>query len=107
HISYIEVDGYPTGDTIEKIITYAYETSNISYIGINFHLRYCKDCGETINDGVQTCPKCTSRNIQGISRVTGYLSLDERFGGGKASEREDRISHDGSYKHTYTLSSFI
>ena len=26
--------------------------------------------------------KCNSRDIQGISRVTGYLSLDERFGPG-------------------------
>lgn len=102
HISYIEVDGYPSAETIERIITYAYSNSNISYIGINFHLRYCKSCGETINDGVNTCPTCGSHSIQGISRVTGYLSLDERFGTGKASERNDRISHDHSGKSTYT-----
>lgn len=103
HISYIEVDGYPTGDTIERIITYAYTESNISYIGINFHLRYCKTCGETVNDGIKNCPKCNSMEIQGISRVTGYLSLDERFGNGKVAERSDRISHDGSCKHLYTV----
>ena len=33
------------------------------------------------------------QNIQGISRVTGYLSLDERFGVGKVAERKDRLSH--------------
>ena len=103
HISYIEVDGYPTGDTIEKILLYAYRHSNISYIGINFHLRYCKDCGETINDGVQSCPTCKSPRIQGISRVTGYLSLDERFGVGKSAERKDRMSHDDTHRYTYTL----
>ena len=102
HISYIEVDGYPTAETIEKIISYAYETSNISYIGINFHLRYCKNCGEMINEQSKACPKCSSTNIQGISRVTGYLSLDERFGIGKAAERKDRLSHDKSHTHTYT-----
>jgi len=102
HISYIEVDGYPTGETIEKIITYAYEHSNISYIGINFHLRYCKNCGTYINEHSKTCPHCASKNIQGISRVTGYLSLDERFGSGKVAERRDRLSHDGSSKNTYT-----
>nr|WP_307990470.1 anaerobic ribonucleoside-triphosphate reductase [uncultured Niameybacter sp.] len=103
HISYIEVDGYPDAETIEKIVRYAYTESNISYIGINFHLRYCKNCGESINDGVKACPACGSMDIQGISRVTGYLSLDERFGSGKSAEREDRISHDGSHKNTYTL----
>ena len=103
HISYIEVDGYPSAQTIERIIRYAYSESNINYIGINFHLRYCKNCGETVNDGVKTCPSCGCMDIQGISRVTGYLSLDERFGSGKSAERSDRIAHDGSHKHTYTL----
>lgn len=104
HISYIEVDGYPSGDTIEKILTYAYSHSNISYIGINFHLRYCKECGEQILDGVKNCPTCNSVDIQGISRVTGYLSLDERFGSGKSAERADRCSHEeGNHKQTYTI----
>lgn len=101
HISYIEVDGYPTGDIIKSILDYAYKNSNISYMGINFHLRYCKDCGYHINENSSTCPKCSSNNIQGISRVTGYLSLDERFGSGKAAERHDRIAHDGNITPTY------
>lgn len=104
HISYIEVDGYPSAETIEKIIAYAYRHSNISYMGINFHLRYCKDCGATIEDSVKNCPHCGSQSIQGISRVTGYLSLDERFGGGKAAERADRLSHDGeTHKSVYHM----
>ncbi|MGL4344403.1 MAG: anaerobic ribonucleoside-triphosphate reductase [Cellulosilyticaceae bacterium] len=103
HISYIEVDGYPTPETIEKIISYAYAHSNISYIGINFHLRYCKDCGAMIEDSVKNCPDCGSQSIQGISRVTGYLSLDERFGGGKSAERNDRLSHDGSNRRIYHI----
>ena len=102
HISYIEVDGYPSQETIRKIITYAYEQSNISYMGINFHLRYCKDCGEQVNDNSTSCPKCSSTKIQGVSRVTGYLSLDERFGEGKSAERHDRTAHDSIGKKGYT-----
>ena len=101
HISYIELDGYPTGETIQKIIDYAYDHSNISYMGINFHLRYCKDCGETINEQSNACPQCGSRRIQGISRVTGYLSLDERFGHGKSEERKDRLAHNGEHSRSY------
>lgn len=101
HISYIELDGYPDGQTIEKIINYAYDHTNINYMGINFHLRYCKDCGATLNEHSHTCPNCASHHIQGISRVTGYLSLDERFGSGKSAERSDRLTHNGTHSPGY------
>lgn len=93
HISYVEIDDYPSPELIEEIIRFAYTNSNISYMGVNFHIRYCKDCGEQLHNE-QVCPKCGSRNIQGISRVTGYLSLDERFGASKVAERRDRVSHN-------------
>ena len=93
HISYLELDDTPTGETIMDILNYAYRHTNISYLGINFHIRYCKNCGSYLHSGEKRCPKCGNYDIQGISRVTGYLSLDERFGSGKCAERSDRISH--------------
>ncbi|APM41057.1 anaerobic ribonucleoside triphosphate reductase [Clostridium kluyveri] len=99
HISYIEIDDYPSEEIIRDIINYAYDNTNISYIGINFHIRYCRECGTYLH-GENKCPHCGSGNIQGISRVTGYLSLDERFGAGKTAERKDRIAQ-GSNKIVY------
>lgn len=93
HISYIELDDRPTGDVLKDIIDFAYKNTDISYLGINFHIRYCRDCGTFLSSSQSKCPKCASYNVQGISRVTGYLSLDERFGAGKSAERKDRISH--------------
>ena len=101
HISYIELDDSPSPEVLMEIINYAYKRTNISYIGINFHIRYCKECGTSIENNLNSCPKCNSKNIQGISRVTGYLSLDERFGPGKYEERLDRRSHTGNYKNNY------
>ena len=103
HISYIEVDDNPTEEVIMDIINYAYKNTNISYLGVNFHIRYCKDCGENLYNNESKCPKCGSSDIQGISRVTGYLSLDERFGEGKYHEREDRVTHTGSNKNNYII----
>lgn len=100
HISYIEVDDKPSGEVIMDILNYAYRNTNISYLGINFHIRYCKECGNDINSGESVCSNCGSANIQGISRVTGYLSLDERFGPGKYEEKKDRVSHN-SNKRSY------
>lgn len=101
HISYIELDDYPTEDVIMDILDYAYKSTNISYIGINFHIRYCRDCGTYLKNGEGKC-KCGSHNIQGISRVTGYLSLDERFGAGKYAERADRKSHTETHINAYS-----
>lgn len=101
HISYIEVDDSPSGETVMDIINYAYNHTNISYVGVNFHIRYCRECGTYLHENQNSCPKCGSQDIQGISRVTGYLSLDERFGAGKYHEREDRISHTENHGHHY------
>ena len=103
HISYIEVDDRPSPETIMDILNYAYRETNISYIGINFHIRYCKECGNYLLSHEVTCPNCKGNNIQGISRVTGYLSLDERFGPGKYEERRDRISHSSGNKSNYEI----
>lgn len=103
HISYIEVDDYPNSELIMDILDYAYTNTNISYIGINFHIRYCKDCGKQLNSVMKKCDNCASDNIQGISRVTGYLSLDERFGPGKFEERQDRLTQGNKYKNNYEI----
>ena len=88
------------------ILNYAYRNTNISYIGINFHIRYCKECGTKVLSNESKCSFCRSYNIQGISRVTGYLSLDERFGPGKSAERADRKSHTGSNKNNYNINDY-
>ena len=101
HISYIEVDDTPNAELIESILNYAYNNTNINYLGINFHIRYCKNCGETVETGLKHCEKCGSSEIQGVSRVTGYLALDERFGKGKYEEKQDRLSHTGNHSKIY------
>lgn len=95
HISYIELDRAPIDapKVVENVVRYAFSKElNAGYVGINFGIRYCKDCGTNHIEGSK-CPTCKSQNIQGIDRVTGYLSLDERFTKGKSAEKKDRTKH--------------
>ena len=55
HITYIELDDYPDANTVMDIINYGYKHTNISYLGINFHIRYCKNCGSYLHSGEQKC----------------------------------------------------
>lgn len=48
------------------------------------------------------CPRCGSTNIQNISRITGYLSLEERFGEGKVCEKSQRVDHNANHERTYS-----
>jgi ribonucleoside-triphosphate reductase len=95
HISYIELDGPPVDDPdlVERIVRYSFTQTEAGYIGINFGIQYCKDCG-TMHVKGSRCPKCESTRLQGVHRVTGYLSLDERFGLGKTAERNARVRHE-------------
>ena len=96
------IAGVITPSSLSLMQRYYCVQAKTNMCGINFHIKYCKDCGTYLLNEQDTCPKCNSKNIQGISRVTGYLSLDERFAPedsfGKGAEKADRISHNKKEK---------
>jgi ribonucleoside-triphosphate reductase len=94
HISYFEFDAPPVNnpESVERLVDYIVNNTDMGYFGINFGIRYCKQCGLNHIQG-NKCPRCKSTDIQGVYRVTGYLSLAERFTPGKTAERKDRIAH--------------
>lgn len=49
----------------------------------------------------KVCPVCGSSHIIEISRITGYLAFNERFGSGKTKERSKRIDHNNKHKKIY------
>ena len=64
HISYIEFDSYPSAETIEKVITWAYKETNINYMGINFHIRYCLDCANKVKTNIARINNAKIQKIQ-------------------------------------------
>ena len=82
-------------DALEKIVNYAMD-KDIPYFAINCPIDRCLDCNYTdeIND---VCPKCGSKRINRLRRVTGYITgnYTDAFNEGKQREVEQRISHVG------------
>lgn len=88
-ITYIELGEAPLGneESLEEYINIAIE-SGVHYLGFNFPKDVCNDCGTS---GVfDICPKCKSKNITRIRRVSGYLEILDGFTNGKKNEEKNR-----------------
>lgn len=55
---------------------------------------YCNECGFTINDFIEECPICKSRDLITYDRITGYYLPTKGFNNGKQQEFKDRFRHN-------------
>ena len=51
---------------------------------------YCNECGFTINDSIEECPLCKSKDLITYDRITGYYLPTRGFNNGKQQEFKDR-----------------
>ena len=69
---------------------------DIPYFAINSDNNICNDCVYQETDLYDKCPRCGSKNVEQLKRVTGYLSTDwHNFNEGKQQEVEMRVKHTG------------
>lgn len=96
HIFYVEIDGDAThnpqaiADIVDLMDKY-----NIGYCSVNHNRNRCMDCGyEDAQESLVECPKCHSRNIDKLQRITGYLvGTTDRWNKAKLAELNDRVVH--------------
>ena len=96
HIFYVEIDGDATHnpEAISDIVDLM-DKNNIGYCSVNHNRNRCMDCGyEDAQDTLDTCPKCGSKNIDKLQRITGYLvGTTDRWNKAKLAELNDRVVH--------------
>lgn len=101
HISYVEVDGDPSGnlEAFESIIRCMKE-SGIGYGSVNHPVDRDPVCGYSGVIESHICPKCgrdetlSTCKFEKIRRITGYLvGTVDRFNNAKAAEEHDRVKH--------------
>ena len=88
-ITYIELREAPLGNAIgmDELVEIAIDFG-VHYLGFNFPQDVCSDCGT--NGTFDLCPKCGSRKITHIRRVSGYLEVQDYFTSGKMHESKNR-----------------
>lgn len=96
HIFYVEIDGDATHnpDAISDIVDLIHKY-NIGYGSVNHNRNRCMDCGyEDAQEDLEICPKCGSRAIDKLQRITGYLvGTTDRWNNAKLAELNDRVVH--------------
>lgn len=96
HIFYVEIDGDATHNpqAIEDIVALM-DQYNIGYCSVNHNRNRCMNCGyEDAQDNLECCPKCGSKEIDKLQRITGYLvGTTDRWNRAKLAELDDRVVH--------------
>ena len=96
HIFYVEIDGDATHnpDVISGVVDMM-DKYNMGYGSVNHNRNRCMDCGyENAEAEMECCPKCGSRHIDMLQRITGYLvGTTDRWNQGKLAELNDRVTH--------------
>lgn len=96
HIFYVEMDGDATHnpEAIMRVVDMM-DKYNIGYGSVNHNRNRCMDCGyENADAKMDVCPKCGSKDIDRLQRITGYLvGTTERWNKAKLAELNDRVIH--------------
>ncbi len=96
HIFYVEIDGDATHnpEAIMSIVDLM-DKYNMGYCSVNHNRNRCLNCGfENAEDNLKVCPKCGSKSIDNLQRITGYLvGTTSRWNNAKLSELKDRVIH--------------
>ena len=96
HIFYVEMDGDATHNTeaIMRIVDMM-DYYNMGYGSVNHNRNRCMDCGyENSSPNLEECPKCGSKRIDRLQRITGYLvGTTDRWNKAKLAELNDRTIH--------------
>lgn len=96
HIFYVEMDGDATHnpEAIMRIVDMM-DKYNIGYGSVNHNRNRCMDCGyENAATHLEVCPKCGSKHLDKLQRITGYLvGTTDRWNRAKLAELKDRVTH--------------
>lgn len=97
HIFYVEIDGDATHnpEVIMRVVDMM-DQYNIGYGSVNHNRNRCLECGhENSTPNLEECPKCGSKHIDKLQRITGYLvGTTDRWNNAKLAELNDRVVHN-------------
>ncbi|MBU1617746.1 MAG: anaerobic ribonucleoside-triphosphate reductase [Candidatus Margulisbacteria bacterium] len=81
----------PDARSIANFVIKTFKNTDNAQIAFSPEFTACDDCGKVTRGLVERCPHCSSANIEGITRITGYFSRVPGWNKGKMGELKDRF----------------
>jgi anaerobic ribonucleoside-triphosphate reductase len=83
-------ESQPDPASLANFVKKTMRNTQNSQIAFSPEFTSCLDCGRTVRGLSEACPKCSSTNVEGITRVTGFFSKISSWNKGKIGELKDR-----------------
>ena len=80
----------PDKEALAEFVINVFKYTQNDQIAFSPEFTACLDCGKTSRGLSETCPSCRSKNVDGITRITGYFTKISSWNKGKLGELHDR-----------------
>jgi ribonucleoside-triphosphate reductase len=84
-------DSRPSAEAVASFVKKTFTHTRNAQIAFSPEFTTCNNCLRVTRGLVDTCPHCSSRSVDGITRVTGYFSKVSGWNKGKQAELDDRF----------------
>ena len=86
-------EGYPDPRGVKSLALKIAKNTQTGYYAFTKDMTVCMDCSHVTMGLKEDCEKCHSKNLDYISRITGYLQAVSGWNEGKKQELLDRIRY--------------
>ncbi|MDP7079345.1 MAG: anaerobic ribonucleoside-triphosphate reductase [Candidatus Undinarchaeales archaeon] len=83
-------EAHPSPDALNSLTERILSNTLTGYFAYTKDFTLCGDCDSVHPELVPSCVKCTSKNVDGYSRITGYYQKVSGWNAGKVAELADR-----------------
>lgn len=81
----------PSAESLANFVVKVFKNTKNDQIAFSPEFTTCCDCERTSRGLLDQCSYCGSKNVEGITRITGYFSKISGWNKGKIQELRDRV----------------
>lgn len=87
----------PSVASIVNFIKKTWSNTRAELVAFSPEFTLCGDCRQTTRGIVAKCSFCGSKNVDYMTRISGFFSLTSRWNKGKLQELKDRYRNEGRF----------